>query len=184
VRVGVLAWAGLCLATVVALLVGARRAGVGRTAEGSGRNETVARVSGWLVALGVVLLTVEEPLLTLWLALVGPDTDRDGMRTALTPMARAHVLGAAAFGVAAASFLGATALSAFRLGEPRAGRILTWAFIVVVLSEVSTSAFVFSRGLPLPGPGGEAGASGFGWQPVAVGVLAWGAGLWLNPRSR
>jgi hypothetical protein len=40
---------------------------------------------------------------------------------------------------------------------------------VVAATQAATVLFVHSRGLPLPGPGGAAGASGIGWPPLAVG---------------
>jgi hypothetical protein len=169
-RIGILVWAGLGLAATLVLTAASRRLGVPRAA-------------GWLIVVGVSMLTIEEPLLTLWLALVGPTGDRDGMNTLVTPMARAHVLGASIFATATAVFLNRAALTALPRGEPWARRVLVWAFALVALSELTTSLFVFSRGLPLPGPGGEAGAAGFGWQPVASGLLAWGAGLWLSIRT-
>jgi hypothetical protein len=169
-RIGILVWASLGLAATFVLVATSRRLGVPRAA-------------GWLVVLGVTMLALEEPLLTFWLALVGPSADRDGMNTLVTPMARAHVLGASVFATAAAAFLNRTALTGFPRGEPWARRMLVWAFALVALSELTTVLFVFSRGLSLPGPGGQAGAAGFGWQPVAAGLLAWGAGLWLQTRT-
>jgi hypothetical protein len=43
---------------------------------------------------------------------------------------------------------------------------------------------VFSRGLALPGPAGAAGRNGFGWQPLAVGLLAWAVGLRVGRPTR
>lgn len=135
------------------------------------------RAGAWLVVIGLFLLAIEEPLLTLWLALVGPDGDPDGLATLVTPMARAHALDAAAYGGAAAVLLCALALTGVRRGEHGTWRVLAWAFAVAVLVEAATTTLVFSRGLPLPGAAGDAGAGRFGWQPLAVGLLSWAAGL-------
>ena len=75
--------------------------------------------------------------------------------------------------------LGRIALTGFARGERPAARVLWWGWVVALLAETGTTGLVFSRGLRLPGPGGAAGATGFGWAPVAVGLLAWAAGLWL-----
>ena len=163
-------WAGVCLATVVAFAVAARR--VGRS-----------RAAAWLVALGLVVLVLEEPAITFWLAVTGPGADPDGMAGLITPMARAHALDAGLFGVASAVLLGWVALTAFKRGERWAQRVLRWALAVVAITEAASALLVFSRGLPLPGPGGGAGQAGFGWQPIAVGLLAWTVGLWLAHRA-
>jgi hypothetical protein len=130
------------------------------------------------------MLSLEEPALTLWLGLAAPGSDRDGIAGLVTPQARAHVVDAAVFSLGLAALLVRTAAGPFRRGERWAARILTAALAVVAAAEIATSALVFSRGLPLPGPGGAAGAGGFGWQPVAVGLLAWAAGLALALRDR
>jgi hypothetical protein len=163
-------WAGVCLAVVVGVALAARR--IGR-----------ARAAAWLVALGLVVLALEEPAITLWLAIAGPGADPDRMSGLITPMARAHVLDAGLFGVASAALLGGVALTAFKRGERWARRLLLWGLVVVTAVETASSLLVFSRGLPLPGPGGTAGRAGFGWQPVAVGLLAWTTGLWLVRRT-
>ncbi|MGH9854015.1 MAG: hypothetical protein ACREBD_29570 [Blastocatellia bacterium] len=159
-------WAYICLATVIALVVAARR--IGRD-----------RAGAWLVALGLFMLAIEEPALTFWLGLADPQGDHDGMATLITPQARAHVLDAGVFGAALAALLGWIAMTAFRRGERWARRVLSWGLAVAAATEGATTLFVFSRGLPLPGPGGAAGQNGFGWEPIAVGLLAWAAGLWL-----
>jgi hypothetical protein len=120
----------------------------------------------------------ESFALTLWLAFTGPPGDPDGMAT-LILMARAHVLEAAVVGVAGALLLGWIAMTAMRRGEPWAHRVLRGGFAVVTVTYAATTAFVFSRGLALPGQGGAAGNGGLGWQPVAVGLAAWALGLWL-----
>ncbi len=159
-------WAAVCLAVVVALAVAARRVGH-------------ARASAWLVVLGLVVLVMEEPAITFWLAVAGPDADPDGMAGLITPMARAHALDAGLFGVGTAILLGWVALTAFRRGERWARQVLLAVLVVVTCTEAASALLVFSRGLPLPGPGGAVGRAGFGWQPVAVGLLAWTVGLWL-----
>jgi hypothetical protein len=161
-------WAGIWLVVVVALSLLARRIGAARTAP-------------WLVVIGLFLLVGEEPALTLWLASATPSADRDGMATLITPMARAHVLDAGIVALAAVIALGYVAVRRLRTGEPRAWRVLAWGFAVALLAEVITTAFVFSRGLPVPG---AAGRDGIGWQPVAVGLLAWAAGLLLSRPRR
>ena len=79
---GVIVWAAAWLAAVMTLALLSRRLGRARTA-------------AWLIGIGVFLLALEEPALTLWLGIAGPKGDRDGMATLVTPMARAHVLDAA-----------------------------------------------------------------------------------------
>jgi hypothetical protein len=157
------AWTLAWVAVAIALVAGARR--IGR-----------ARAGAWLVVIGLFLLTIEEPLLTVWLALVGPDGDPDGLATLVTPMARAHVLDAGTYGTGVAVLLATLALTGMKRGERRAWRILTWSFIIAVLTEAATTTLVFSRGLALPG---VAGSDRFGWQPLAVGLLTWAAGLVL-----
>jgi hypothetical protein len=157
-------WAGVALAAVVGLVVAAARIG---------RN----RAAAWLTFLGLLLVTLEEPAITFWLGLSGPRSDPDGLAGSVTPMARAHVLDAGVYGLAAAVLLGWVALTAFPRGERWARRVLGWALVVVAVTEAATTLAVYSRGLPVPGtPGGAA----FGWQPVAVGLVAWTVGLWLG----
>src|SRR5262245_6252309 len=91
------AWAAVWLAVAVGLIL--LRGRIGRP-----------RASAWLIVIGVALLAIEEPALTLWLGLTGPDGDPDGMSTLVTPMARAHVLDAAIISLAAAAALIALAL--------------------------------------------------------------------------
>jgi hypothetical protein len=174
-RTTVTAWALLCLAIVIGLVWGARR--IGR-----------ARAAAWLVVLGLFLLALEEPALTIWLGLSEPQGDADGMATLITPMVRAHVLDAGVFGVSAAVLLGWIAMTAFRRGEPWARSVLLWSLVVAAATATATVLFVFSRGATAARPGGgAAGETGFGWQQVAVGLLAWGLGLWLMgavPASR
>jgi hypothetical protein len=164
------AWAVGCSLAIMALLFTSRR--IGRP-----------RAASWLVVLGIFMLAVEEPGLTLWLGLADPAIEPDGMAGLVTAMARAHVLDAAVFGVAAAWWLGRIAFTTFRRGHAGAARVLLLALGVVALAELATTVLVFSRGLPMPGPGELAGASGFGWQPVAVGLTAWAAGLALRACS-
>src|SRR5262245_3964803 len=157
-------WALLWLAVVVALTVLRER--VGRL-----------RAGAWLIVIGVALLVIEEPALTLWIGITGPDSDPDGMATRITPMAQAHVLDAAVASVAAAAALIVLAVRVFTKGRRWAWRALAWGFVVAFGAELATTLFVFSRGLPVPGAAGQAGRDGFGWQPVAVGLLAWAIGL-------
>ena len=164
-------WALFWLAVIVTLNVLARRIGRARTAV-------------WLVVIGLFLLVIEEPALTLWLALVGPKADPDGMATLITPMARAHVLDAGAVAVAGAIALGYIAVKKLRAGERWAWQVLAWGFVVILVMEVATTSLVFSRGLPIPGAAGAAGRDGLGWQPVVQGLLAWASGLRLSrPRQ-
>jgi uncharacterized protein YndB with AHSA1/START domain len=157
------AWALVCLAGAAALLAASAR--IGRP-----------RAAGWLVVLGVAMLTIEEAGLTLWLALTDPAGDPEGVAGLVTPVARAHIIDAAVFGLAVAVLLSWIALTALRRGESWARRVLAYSLAVAVLTEVATTVFVSSRGLPLPVP---AEPAAFGWQPVAVALLAWAAGLWL-----
>jgi hypothetical protein len=167
-RTGVIVWAGFCVLASVALAVSSRRIG--------------ERAAAWLVAFGVTILAVEEPALTLWISVATPTDDKDGIATLVTAMARAHVITAATMELSSAFLLVRVALSAFRRGDAWAIRLQRWAFALAAVAEIGTSALVFSRGLPLPGPGGDAGASGFGWQPIAAGLFAWGLGLLIEAR--
>ena len=158
-------WAAGWLAVTVAVALAAGRIGT-------------ARAGAWLVVLGLTLLTLEGAALTGWLALTGPRGDRDAMAGQITPMAQAHVIDAAVIGVATAVLLGWIATTALRRGERWAHRVLLWGFVVVAATQIATTVVVYSRGLPLPGPGGP-GGGGLGWQPVAVGLVAWALGLWI-----
>jgi hypothetical protein len=164
-------WALICLAAIVAVTVAARRFGRPRAAAA-------------LVVLGLVVLVGEEPAITVWLGVAGPRADPDGMSGLITSMARAHVIDAGVFGALSAGLLAWVALTAFKRGERWAQRVLLWGFVVVTVTECASVLLVFSRGLPLPGPGGAAGAHGLGWAPVAVGLLAWATGLWLARGTR
>jgi len=42
---------------------------------------------------------------------------------------------------------------------------------------------VYGRGLHVPTPSGDAAGAGFGWEQLAVALLAWAAGLWLRRRA-
>ena len=157
-------WALVWLAVVAALAVLRRR--IGRS-----------RAGAWLIVIGLVLLTIEEPALTLWISMAGPGSDPDGMATLVTPMARAHVVDAAIVGLAAAAALIYLAVQGITKQRRWAWLALAWGFAVALAAELTTTLFIFSRGLPLPGVAGEAGRGGFGWQPVAVALLAWALGL-------
>jgi hypothetical protein len=157
-------YASVALAVAIALVVLAAR--IGRR-----------RAASWLVMLGIFILWAEEPALTLWFGLASPAADHDGMATLVTPQARAHVLDAAAYGTLLMAFLAWTALAPFRRGERWAGRALLIALVVFAATLLSTTAFVHGRGLPMPFASAATRVPGFGWQPLAVALLAWGAGL-------
>jgi hypothetical protein len=164
-------WALFWLAVIVTLNVLARRIGRARTAV-------------WLVVIGLFLLVIEEPALTLWIVSVGSTADPDGMATLITPMARAHVFDAGVGAVAGAIALGYVAVKKLRTGAPWAWQVLAWGFAVALLMEVATTGLIFSRGLPLPGAAGAAGRDGLGWQPIVQGLLAWASGLRLSRPRR
>jgi hypothetical protein len=161
-------WALAWLVIVATLAAAARRIGT-------------ARAAAWLIAIGLFLLVIEEPALTVWLAMTGPRSDRDGMATLITPMAQAHVLDAGMVAVAVTIGLGYVTFTGVRRARRSSWRVLAWGFAVALVAEVITTTLVFSRGLPLPG---VAGRDAFGWQPVAVGLLAWALGLALGRPSR
>ena len=159
-------WGLACLAAVGALVALSGRLGRGR-------------VGGWLVAFGVFLCAVEGPALLFWFALVDPAGDRDGILGLVTPLARGRALSAAAWGLYGAALLGWVAVT--HLGGSAWARVmLAIGLLVVAIGEVGTSTLVAGRGFPVPG-GTEAG---FGWEPIAVGLLAWAAGLALTHRAR
>ncbi|WP_157251536.1 hypothetical protein [Nonomuraea typhae] len=154
------AWALIGLVTTIVLALAAGR--IGRE-----------RAAAWLVVLGLVLLAVEEPLLTLFWSVIGPRADRDGMATLVTELARAHVLDSAALAAGLLVLLGWIAMTAFRRGERWAAGVLAVAWAVVAATVLTTTLAVHGRGLPI-GPG-----SGFGWEQLGAGLLAWATGLWL-----
>jgi hypothetical protein len=159
------------LAVAIALVVLAAR--IGRP-----------RAASWLVTLGIFILWAEEPVLTLWFGLCAPAADHDGMATLVTPQARAHVLDAGAYGTLLMAFLAWTALVPFRRGERWAGRALLIALVVFTATLSSTTALVHGRGLLMPFASAAASVPGFGWQPLAVALLAWGAGLVVRRADR
>jgi hypothetical protein len=167
----VMIWALAWFAVVIALGLLSTRLGRARTAP-------------WLIVIGLILLTIEEPALTLWLGIADPKADPDGMATLVTPMARAHVLDAAIVSLAAAIALGYVAVTGLRKNRAWAWRVLGSGFAVVLAMELMTTLLVFSRGLDLPGPAGSAGRDGVGWQPVAVGLLSWALGLIVGRRGQ
>jgi hypothetical protein len=166
VRTMALLWALTGLAAALVLIVAAGR--LGR-----------ARAAAWLVVLGLVMLAVEEPLLTLYWGLSSPDVDRDGTATRITAPASAHMLDAAVFAAAFMVLFGWIALSGLRRGDRWAVRTLTAGWVVVAATIVTTALTVYGRGLPLPTAGGRAEGAGYGWEQLAVGLVAWASGLWL-----
>jgi len=167
----VIVWAAAWLAAVIGLALLSRRLGRARTA-------------AWLMVIGLFLLTLEEPALTLWLGVAGPKADRDGMATLITPMARAHVLDAAMVSLAAAIALGYVALTGVRQNRRWAWQVMGWGFAVALATELTTTLLVFSRGLDVPGAAGAAGRGAIGWQPIAVGLLSWALGLIFGRRAQ
>jgi hypothetical protein len=167
----VMIWALAWLTVVIALVLLSPR--LGR-----------ARAATWLIVIGLVLLMIEEPALTLWLGIADRTGDPDGMATLVTPMARAHVLDAAVVSLAAIVGLGYVAVTGFRKNRAWARRLLGFGFAVAFAMELVTTLLVFSRGLDVPGAAGAAGRNGIGWQPVAVGLLAWALGLILGRRGQ
>jgi hypothetical protein len=163
-------YASVSLAAVIALVVLAAR--IGRL-----------RAASWLVALGLFILWAEEPVLTFWFGMSPPGADHDGMATLVTPQARAHVLDAGAYGTLLMGFLAWTALAPFRRGERWARRALFISWMVFAMTLLSTTAFVHGRGLPMPFASPAKRVPGFGWQPLAVALLAWGAGLIVRRRA-
>jgi hypothetical protein len=167
----VMVWSLAWLAVVIALGLLSNRLGRARTAS-------------WLIVIGLVLLTIEEPALTLWLGTADPKADPDGMATLITPMARAHVLDAAIVSFAATVALGYVAVTGLRKNRAWAWPVLGSGFAVALATEVTTTLLVFSRGLDLPGAAGSAGRDGVGWQPIGVGLLAWALGLIVGRRGQ
>jgi len=163
-------WSLACLAVAVALFAAARRLGEARTAS-------------WLVLLGLVMLAVEEPLLTLFWAIADPAIDGDGMATLITGPARAHVLDSAVLATGFLALLGGIAATALRRGRRWAVGVLAAGWVTVAVTTTTTAFLVYSRGLPLPGPGADAPGAGFGWEQLTVALLAWAGGLWLMRRQ-
>src|SRR2546430_8247061 len=125
-------WAGVAFAMVIGLAVAARR--IGR-----------ARSAAWLVVLGLVLVALEEPLLTFWLGLSGRQGDPDGIASSVTPMARAHVLDAGISGAAAAVLLGWIAMTPLRRGGAWARRVLAGGAALAGAARSRATLLLFSR---------------------------------------
>jgi hypothetical protein len=155
IRTFTLIWALLALTVTIVLAVGARWWGWRRT-------------SGWLVLVGIVVVALEEPLLTWFWAVVGTRADVDGMAGLVTANAQAHVLDTATFATAWFALLGWIALTALRRGERWAVRVLGLGWLVTLSALVGTVVAVYPRGLAGPG---------YGWEQLAVGLLAWGIGV-------
>lgn len=164
-------WSMAGLAVAVALFVVAGRLGRARSAS-------------WLIVLGLVMIAVEEPLLTAFWATSQSSADRDGMADLITAPASAHVIDAAVLAAAFLVLLGWVALTRLRRGEPAAWWILVAGWLVVAATVATTAVTVYSRGVPLPTAGGRAEGAGYGWEQLMVGLLAWGAGLWLTRPAR
>lgn len=160
-------WAGVCLTIAFGLIAVRHRLGIGRA-------------SAWLVVLGLFVFTIEESALTLWFAMATVQTDHDGIAGLVTPQTQAHVIDASIFGIAFAILLGWIAMSAFRRGDLWATRVLIGGWLTAAAAISLTTVMVFSRGLPLPSPGGLPGREGFGWMPLAVALIAWAIGLWMR----
>jgi hypothetical protein len=163
----VTAFAYACLLISGVLLLAARSIGASRAA-------------AWMVVIGLCMLTIEVTAFTFWLGLADPQGDRDGMATIITPPARAGVLDSAVFGTAFFVLLGWLAMTHFARGEPWARGALLAAWVVTTTTLVVTMLCVYSRGLPLPTPGGAAEGAGFGWEMILFGLLSWAMGLWLH----
>lgn len=166
VRTMALLWALAGLAVAVTLIAAAGR--LGRT-----------RAAAWLVVLGLVMLAVEEPVLTLYWAVTDPSMDRDGMATRITAPASAHVLDSAVLAAALMVLFGWIALSGLRHEQRWAIRVLTAGWLLIAATIAVTALTVYARGLPLPTTGGRAEGAGYGWEQLAVGLFAWACGLWL-----
>ncbi len=142
------------------------------------------RVAVWLCWIGLFLLTVEDALLTAWLALASPAgapaglSDPDGIAGLVPQAARAGVLNTAAWAVGGAILAGWIARRALAAGRRWAWWALSTLFGLVAVTHAGTAWTIHSRGLPFPTPAAEQG--GFGWEPIAVGLLCWGAALTLS----
>jgi hypothetical protein len=167
----VTAWALGCLAIALGLAVAARRLGRGRAAAA-------------LVVLGLVMAWIEEPALTAWLAFSGPEADRDGMMGLVTAQARAHAVDSSVFATLFFALLGWLALGRFRRGDAWSAKVLLVGWLATLLTLVLSVVFLHSRGIALSTAGGAHGAAGFGWEALAVAMVAWGLGLIVEARSR
>lgn len=170
-KVIVLIWALIGLLVTIVLVAQSRR---------SGREKAAGR----LVVFGLVVLAMEEPLLTLFWVTADPQTDRYGLATVATESTRAHVLDSATFGSAFFVLLGWIALTAFRRGERWAKRALLAGWVLVAATTLLSALAIYSRGVPVPTAGGNSDGAGYGWEQVLVGLLSWGSGLWLLRSAR
>ncbi|MFI6322834.1 hypothetical protein ACIBG8_35235 [Nonomuraea sp. NPDC050556] len=168
-KAGALVWALLIVVIVLVLVL--LRDRLGRP-----------RAASFLVVLGLFALAGEETLLTGFWAAAPSTMDRDGLADLVTAPARAHILDSAVLGTALFVLLGWIALTAFRRGERWAARVLAAGWFVVAAAVAVTMVTVYSRGLPLPTPGGRAEGAGYGWEQLAAGLLAWATGLWVGRR--
>ena len=147
------------------------------------------RAAVWLTWIGLFLLTVEDGLLTAWYAVAAPSSaagatwlaDPEGVAGLVPEQVRAGVLNSATWAVVGALLAGWLARRALRDGQPWAWRALATAFAAVLTAHAITGWTIFSRGVPVPGPGGA--VPGFGWEPIAVGLLAWALALAVSYRS-
>ncbi|MFI9508026.1 hypothetical protein [Nocardia sp. NPDC052566] len=157
----VLVWAVAGLVIAAALLAAMRWIGRERSA-------------AWLVVLGLVLVAVEEPLLTAFWALSTPETDHDGIASFVTKATQAHVLDSALLATAGFFALGCIALTRFRRAERWAVRAMGIGWLAAAAIALLSTLTLYPRGLPI-----GAAPHGYGWPQLAVGFAAWAAGLWL-----
>ncbi|HEX2021736.1 MAG TPA: hypothetical protein VHH36_03435, partial [Candidatus Thermoplasmatota archaeon] len=158
--------------------------GVAVCAVAVARRERLGRgkAAAILVTVGAVMLASEDGALSLWLPLVPPGVDPDGLAGVANPHARAHMLGAGAWTLLAAGLVVALAWGPMRRGERWGWRCVAAALLVAGAVDVAAYGALYAHGLDAPLPGAR---GGFGWPPVAVALAAWTAGVVLGrPRLR
>lgn len=167
------------LSTIVALWAvpwAVAVAGLVAAARRLGRLESAS----WLVVVAAFLMVSEDASLAFWLAFADTRMDPQGVAEVVHPHVRGHMFAAAAWTVVAGVLCGWIARTALRRGERWAWWALLVAFLVGGGTDVVVAFTVFSHGLALPTASGRVG--GFGWQPIAVFLVAWIAGLVLSYR--
>ena len=135
-----------------------------------------ANAGAWLLVVAALMLALEDGALTLWYGLVGPAVDPDGAAGVVHRHTQAHMIGAGAWAFLAAALAVALARGPLVRGERWAWVALAAYFVVGVLVDLVAYGALYTHGLALPLPGSH---GGFGWPPVAVALVAAGAGLLL-----
>jgi hypothetical protein len=136
--------------------------------------------ASWLIVIGAIVMASEDASLPFWLALADTGLDPEGVAAIVHPHVRGHMVTAAGWTLVAGVLATWITRSALRHGERWAWQAILAALVLGWGSDLAVAVLVFSHGVPLPTPGGQ--VSGFGRQPIAVGLVAWATGLAISYR--